>query len=134
VTLNGGSVGARVVEHKNRIQSAGSNILAAVNTPEKYLGVPLSRRSGRNSTFAKPLCSLIPALPLPPAAGVAYERGTSGKRVELEAIRQRKGGVRFDVSVVAEGISLGFDQVAAVYLVYRDITERKNAERKLERS
>jgi PAS domain S-box-containing protein len=58
---------------------------------------------------------------------------TSGKRVELEAIRQRKGGVRFDVSVVAKGISLGFDQVA-FHLIYRDITERKNAERKLERS
>jgi len=58
---------------------------------------------------------------------------TSGKRVELEAIRQRKGGVRFDVSVVAKGISLGLDQVA-FHLIYRDITERKNAERKLERS
>jgi PAS domain S-box-containing protein len=58
---------------------------------------------------------------------------TSGKRVELEAIRQRKGGVRFDVSVVAKSISLGFDQVA-FYLIYRDITERKKAERKLERS
>ena len=58
---------------------------------------------------------------------------TSGKRVELEAIRQRKDGVRFDVSVVAKGISLGFDQLA-FYLIYRDITERKKAERKLERS
>ena len=57
----------------------------------------------------------------------------SGKRVELEAIRQRKGGVRFDVSVVGKSISLGFEQVG-VYLIYRDITERKKAERKLERS
>jgi PAS domain S-box-containing protein len=57
----------------------------------------------------------------------------SGKRVELEAIRQRKGGVRLDVSVVGKGISLGFEQVG-VYLIYRDITERKKAERKLERS
>ncbi len=58
---------------------------------------------------------------------------TTGKRVELETIRQRKGGVSFDVSVVAKSISLGFDQVA-FYLIYRDITERKKAERKLERS
>jgi PAS domain S-box-containing protein len=58
---------------------------------------------------------------------------TTGKRVELEAIRQRKDGASFDVSVVAKGISSGFDQVA-FYLIYRDITERKRAERKLERS
>src|SRR5437879_5886521 len=57
----------------------------------------------------------------------------SGKRVESEVIRQRKGGVRFDVSVVGKGISLGVEQVG-VYLIYRDITERKKAERKLERS
>src|SRR6266436_4009887 len=57
----------------------------------------------------------------------------SGNKVDLEAIRQRKDGVRFDVSVVARGISLGFDHVA-VYLIYRDITERKKAERELRRS
>src|SRR5882724_12132357 len=57
----------------------------------------------------------------------------SGKRVELEAIRQRKGGVRFDVSVVGKGISRGFEQVG-VYFIYRDITERKKAERELRRS
>ena len=34
---------------------------------------------------------------------------TTGERVELEAIRQRKGGDSFDVSVVAKGISFGFD-------------------------
>jgi PAS domain S-box-containing protein len=61
------------------------------------------------------------------------DRLISGNRVELEAIRQRKDGVRFDVSVVAKGISLGFDKVA-VYLIYRDISERKKAERKLKRS
>jgi PAS domain S-box-containing protein len=57
----------------------------------------------------------------------------SGKRVELEAIRQRKGGVRFDVSVAGKSISLGLEQVG-VCLIYRDITERKKAERKLARS
>jgi PAS domain S-box-containing protein len=58
---------------------------------------------------------------------------TSGKRVELEVIRQRKGGARFDVSVVAKNFSLGVDQ-KAVHLIYREITERKNAERQLRRS
>src|SRR6266404_1704128 len=61
------------------------------------------------------------------------ERLLSGNRVELETIRQRKDGVRFDVSVVARGISLDSDLVA-VYLIYRDITERKKAERELRRS
>src|SRR3984893_8338433 len=61
------------------------------------------------------------------------DRLISGNRVELEAIRQRKDGVRFDVSVVARGISLGFDHVA-ICLIYRDITERKKAERELRRS
>src|SRR3954469_12186589 len=61
------------------------------------------------------------------------DRLISGTRVELETIRQRKDGVRFDVSVVARGISLAFDQ-RAVYLIYRDITERKKAERELSRS
>jgi PAS domain S-box-containing protein len=57
----------------------------------------------------------------------------SGKRIEFEAIRQRKDGLRFEVSVVAKSISIGFDQIA-VYLIYRDITEYKEAKRKLERS
>src|SRR5258707_1442134 len=61
------------------------------------------------------------------------DRLKSGGRVDLEAIRQRKDGVRLDVSVVASGISLGFEH-GAVYLIYRDITERKKAERELKRS
>src|SRR5258707_10034774 len=61
------------------------------------------------------------------------ERLISGNRIELEAIRQRKEGVRFDVSVVGSGISLGVDHVA-VYLIYRDISKRKEAEREFRRS
>src|SRR5712672_4691412 len=61
------------------------------------------------------------------------DRLSSGNRVELETIRQRKDGVRFDVSVAARGISLGAEQVG-IYLIYRDISERKKVERKLRRS
>src|SRR6266403_329105 len=61
------------------------------------------------------------------------DRLSSGNKVELETMRQRKDGVRLDVSVVAKGISLGSEQVG-IYLIYRDISERKKAERKLRRS
>src|SRR6266446_5570556 len=61
------------------------------------------------------------------------DRLSSGNKVELETIRQRKDGVRLDASVVAKGISLGSEQVG-IYLIYRDISERKKAERKLRRS
>src|SRR6266478_6136618 len=61
------------------------------------------------------------------------DRLSSGNKVELETIRQRKDGVRLDVSVVAKGISLGSEQVG-IYLIYRDIRERKKAERELRRS
>src|SRR5438105_1394045 len=50
----------------------------------------------------------------------------SGNRVDLEAIRQRKDGVRFDVSDVGKGISVSVEQVGG-YLMYRDITESKKA-------
>src|SRR5580692_5623486 len=57
------------------------------------------------------------------AEGVKYrDLLISGNKVELEAIRQRKDGVRFDVSIVAKGISFGFEQLAFC-LIYRDITE-----------
>jgi PAS domain S-box-containing protein len=55
---------------------------------------------------------------------------SSGQRVYLEVVRQRKGGARFHTSVAAARISPGIGKVA-VYLIYRDISERKQAEEKL---
>jgi PAS domain S-box-containing protein len=57
----------------------------------------------------------------------------SGQRVYLEAVRQRKGGARFHTSVAASRISPGIGQVA-IYLIYRDISARKESEEKLRRS
>jgi PAS domain S-box-containing protein len=57
----------------------------------------------------------------------------AGERVYLESLRQGKDGVGLHISVAASRISLGCGQVA-VYLIYRDITERKKAEEELRRS
>ena len=60
-------------------------------------------------------------------------RVQSGERLNLESVRRRKDGSRLDVSVTVAPLSLVSGQ-KTIYLIYRDITERKNAERKLERS
>jgi PAS domain S-box-containing protein len=57
----------------------------------------------------------------------------SGERVYLEVVRQRKGGARFHTSVAAARMSPGIGHVA-IYLIYRDISVRKEAEEKLRRS
>jgi len=57
----------------------------------------------------------------------------SGDRVNIESVRRRKDGSRLETSVVASKISLGSGQVA-VYLIYRDVSERKRAEERLHRS
>jgi PAS domain S-box-containing protein len=58
---------------------------------------------------------------------------TSGEKVYVECVRQRKDGSRLDISISAARILLGSGQVA-VYLIYRDISARKRAEEKLRRS
>jgi PAS domain S-box-containing protein len=54
-----------------------------------------------------------------------------GHRVDPEAVRQRKDGSRLHVLVVSVPVSMP-DQQIAVYVMYRDITERKAAETALQ--
>jgi PAS domain S-box-containing protein len=56
----------------------------------------------------------------------------AGKHLSFETIRQAKDGRRIHVSVLGNPIGLGPDQLG-VYGIYRDITERRNAEDERER-
>jgi PAS domain S-box-containing protein len=57
----------------------------------------------------------------------------SGAKVNVETVRQRKDGLRLDISVKAARLSLGREQ-SAFYMIYRDITQQKEADRRLRRS
>ena len=57
----------------------------------------------------------------------------SGRKVEMEVVRQRKNGTRLHVHFNAAPVKSG-DGKNCAYLVYRDITERKAAQESLRRS
>jgi|GEM_PF-1182521 len=58
---------------------------------------------------------------------------TSGRPVSLETVRRRKDGTRIDVSILGKPVNLD-DSPVSIYLVYRDVTEHRRAERELQES
>ena len=60
-------------------------------------------------------------------------RIAAAQRVDSEMVRRRKNGERLDVSIVAAPVLLSGGQTGT-YVIYRDITGRKEAEEELRRS
>ncbi len=57
----------------------------------------------------------------------------NGEKIEVETIRVKKNGTRFDVSLLAIPIVID-GEVEAICGIYRDITEKKRTEEKLRKS
>lgn len=61
------------------------------------------------------------------------KRSERGEKVEIETIRFKKDGTSFDVQISSYPIKSG-DKIIGKYVVYRDISARKKAERELKES
>ena len=57
-------------------------------------------------------------------------KATQGEQINVETIRQRKDGTRFNVSLLGSPIHHGGRQIG-VYAIYRDIGERKRTEEEI---
>ncbi|MCF7830994.1 PAS domain S-box protein [Candidatus Gracilibacteria bacterium] len=60
----------------------------------------------------------------------ATKKITSGETIDFESIRKNKNGQEIAVSILGHPILLNDDQLA-IYVIYRDITERKEAQDRL---
>ncbi|MFA4947607.1 MAG: PAS domain S-box protein [Candidatus Krumholzibacteriia bacterium] len=84
----------------------------------------------RNETLGRLIDDLVAPDELHDRACEVTSDVAGGKRIDFETRRRRKDGSIIDVSVIASPIVIDDEQVA-FYAIYRDITERIEAERKL---
>jgi PAS domain S-box-containing protein/putative nucleotidyltransferase with HDIG domain len=87
----------------------------------------------RDEVAGKSIDRLIAPADQVDAARALTESAGRGERVALEAVRRRKDGAMIDVSVLAAPIIVN-KKLVAVYAIYRDITARKKADRRLRES
>ena len=101
--------------------------IALLNTRDQVIRVnwEFTRLFGfsQEESFQKPINELIAPGDLAPAAEVLTNQISNGRRVEREAFRQRKDGVRVYVSVLAVPVVTSTGQIAE-YVIYRNIGER----------
>ena len=80
--------------------------------------------------LGRPINELVVPEELWAEAVECASRGTRGETLNVETMRKRKDGTRVPVSIVGVPVSIAGSQISE-YVIYRDITERKRAERRL---